>query len=118
MLGILKAQTQQWQAAEGHLRKAVQLQPADAESWDNLGVVLLRLGRRGEARQCFEKSLSRDPTRVQASLNLGSLLLADGDARQAFTLAEDVLRRNPALSQALALRDKSAAALRSGSARR
>ncbi|MGH9442412.1 MAG: tetratricopeptide repeat protein, partial [Thermoanaerobaculia bacterium] len=111
LLGVLKAQTAEWDQAALHLKRAVDLDPADAASWDDLGVAYLRLNRLPEAAHCFETSLARNPAGIQASLNLGSLVFAQGDARRALSLAQEVLRRDPTLPRALALRAKAASAL-------
>jgi tetratricopeptide (TPR) repeat protein len=44
--------------------------PEFAESWNNLGVLLKKAGKDGEARSAFESALRLDPDLPQASFNL------------------------------------------------
>ena len=52
--------------AESHFRRVILLQPWDAQSHFNLGVVLQTMGRGEEARQQFELTLQLDPNHAQA----------------------------------------------------
>jgi Flp pilus assembly protein TadD len=47
--------------AEAHLRAAIAIRPRWAEPHDNLGVILLHLGRPGEAKTEFETAARLDP---------------------------------------------------------
>lgn len=44
--------------------------PGFAESWNNLGVLLKKRGKDGEARAAFEQALRLDPSLAEAELNL------------------------------------------------
>jgi tetratricopeptide (TPR) repeat protein len=59
--------------AEGHLRRAVRLDPRSAPAWANLGVARARLGETAEARRCFERALRFDPGNGIAAENLRTL---------------------------------------------
>ena len=56
--------------AEQYFRAAIDLNQADAEVWNNLGMVQLRLDDDG-AKSSFEKAVSLDATHARAHYNLG-----------------------------------------------
>jgi arylsulfatase A-like enzyme/Flp pilus assembly protein TadD len=66
-------------AARSMLASAVDSARGDPEPLNDLGVVLLRLGRRDEARRAFEQLLQIDPTASGTWFNLG---LLEMDARR------------------------------------
>lgn len=47
--------------AEAHLRRAIELNPDYADAYDNLGILLLRGGRRSEAIPEFARAIQRSP---------------------------------------------------------
>lgn len=65
--------------AREHLSQAVADDPRDAESFSNLGQVLVKLGRHDEAIDRFEQALHINPSRWAYHFNLAGAL---GDAGQ------------------------------------
>lgn len=51
-----------WEAAVGHLLKAVKLRERDAMSWENLGVCFFNMGRLDSAKKATSRALAIDPT--------------------------------------------------------
>jgi len=60
-------------------RRAVELDPADADGWNNLGNALLDIGQLDEAREVLQRALELDPAQMLARLNLGFAQLKTGD---------------------------------------
>jgi Flp pilus assembly protein TadD len=77
----------------GALRKLVEMDPKDADSWDRLGKSLFVSGSHNEAVQCFEKSLNLKPNVVEVLANLGVAYKTQG-RKEAF---EEVLAKVTAL---------------------
>jgi len=77
----------------GALRKLVEMDPKDADSWDRLGKSLFVSGNHNEAVQCFEKSLNLKPNVVEVLANLGVAYKTQG-RKEAF---EEVLAKVTAL---------------------
>ena len=61
--------------AEKHFRKAVRLDPDEAEYHANLGVVLGQKDREEAAIECFENALRADPYFSPANRELGGIWL-------------------------------------------
>ena len=59
--------------AEEYFRAALELNDADAEVWNNLGMVQLRLGQDG-AKSSFEHAIELVPTHAVAHYNMGIVL--------------------------------------------
>jgi tetratricopeptide (TPR) repeat protein len=69
--------------AEELLRHAVKIDPADAVTWNDLGVVLVRRGHRRRGIEAFERSVAIDVKRADAHRNLAIALDADGQIETA-----------------------------------
>jgi len=65
-------------AAEDLLHRAVALDPADASAWNDLGVVLVRLGQRPRGIEAIQRSLTLDPQHAEAHRNLAVALEHEG----------------------------------------
>ncbi len=79
--------------AEAAFRRALELDPADAELHDRLGHVLRSRDRIDEALETFREATLLDPGLARAWRNLGATLLAadqPADARQALTQAREL----------------------------
>lgn len=61
-------------SAVTHFQEAVAKNPSDAESWSNLGQVLVRLKRAPEAVPCFERAIALLPSRWTYRFNLARAL--------------------------------------------
>ncbi|MGH6892758.1 MAG: tetratricopeptide repeat protein, partial [Dongiaceae bacterium] len=69
--------------AEGSFGKAVALDPGNAESRSNLGVLLVKLGHANEAVPHLEKAVGVEPDRFTAALHYGIALALAGDRARA-----------------------------------
>ena len=57
-------------------QRLVDIHPSDAETYSNMGIALVFLGRNDEALQHFDQALSLDPTLEEASTNREVVLKA------------------------------------------
>lgn len=103
--------------AEKHFAAAVRLSPRAAESRNNYGVILLRLGKNAEAAREFNASLKINPAQASALINLAQIRLAENNftaARALFekaqTIAPDVEILKALVSISLQLNEKTRAA--------
>jgi tetratricopeptide (TPR) repeat protein len=69
----------QWKDALEAYQRVVTLDPSYAAAWNNLGLLLHRMGRYDEARAAYDTAVARDPTCAEAAYNLGSLAEDQGD---------------------------------------
>ena len=76
-------------------QQSIELDPDFADAHCNLGAVLFNQGRRGAARDCFERCLSLDPGHVESHFNLANLLEEDGCDDMALRHYRDALDANP-----------------------
>ncbi len=86
--------------AERALREALRLVPDHANTRYNLGNVLLRLARPGDARAEFAAAVEREPSFLEARGNLGAVLLELGQAAEALREFETLIRLAPTLATA------------------
>jgi tetratricopeptide (TPR) repeat protein len=68
-----EADPAQWDEAIDAYRRVVALDPTYAAAWNNLGLLLHRMGRYDEARRAYAEALTHDPRCCEAAYNLGSL---------------------------------------------
>lgn len=76
--------------AEWHLQAGLQLDPENAEIWNNLGNVAHRRGKRSEAEMLYRNALSLNPNFAESHSNLGMVLGETnriGEAEQHFRRA-------------------------------
>jgi len=81
-------------------RKAVELDPDDAKSHNDLGMNLYLLGSPEEAFQQLRESIRINPILVEGHYNLGRFLLQDGHPDQAVPELERTLDLSPRFSSA------------------
>ena len=72
-----------WEEAIEAYRRVVALDPSYAAAWNNLGLLLHRLGRYDEAQDAYATALTQDDHCCQAAYNLGSLHEDRGDVETA-----------------------------------
>ncbi|HVG78896.1 MAG TPA: tetratricopeptide repeat protein [Patescibacteria group bacterium] len=73
----------QWDDAIAAYRRVVSIDPTYAAAWNNLGLLLHRLGRYDEARDSYVTALEQDERCCEAVYNLGSLAEDRGDLEEA-----------------------------------
>jgi len=89
--------------AEVCYRRAARLDSRSARAWNNLGVVLARQDRTGEAILAYRKAAAVDPRYTDAMLNLATALIQSGDQRGAAAWIRKVLKLEPGNGRARAL---------------
>jgi Flp pilus assembly protein TadD len=65
------------------LERALRIRHGYAEARNNLGAVLMKLGRFDEAQACFESAVALKPQYTMARHNLGSVLRKNGRLTEA-----------------------------------
>ena len=73
----------QWKEAIDAYRRVVAIDPTYAAAWNNLGLLLHRMGRYDEAREAYDTAVAQDPECAEAAYNLGSLAEDQGDVEAA-----------------------------------
>jgi arylsulfatase A-like enzyme/Tfp pilus assembly protein PilF len=69
--GLVHLRLQQWEPAREHSQQAVDLDPALADAWNNLGAALYYLGRPQEALTAWEEAVKQDPSQYETLFNIG-----------------------------------------------
>jgi tetratricopeptide (TPR) repeat protein len=99
----------QWEDAIVAYRRVVAIDPTYAAAWNNLGLLLHRMGRYDEAEGAYASALEQDPNCCEAAYNLGSLHEDRGvpedailDYRRALELSPDYADAHFNLAGALA----------------
>ncbi len=88
-LGHLLILEEGYDEALTHLRKAVELAPDRAQTWSDLGLVMVRSGDNAGAEEALTRAIELDPGLVAAWYNRGLLNMHRGDLeRAAADLAE------------------------------
>lgn len=83
-----------------HCRKAVELDPADADARYNLGNALLGAGKIDEAIAAYRDTIARNPGVVKAHYNLGQALASQSQYEAANAAWAEALRLDPGYSEA------------------
>jgi len=63
----------QWEDAIAAYRRVIAIDPTYAAAWNNLGLLLHRMGQYEDARKAYASALAQDPQCAEAAYNLGSL---------------------------------------------
>jgi len=85
----------QWDDAIDAYRRVVAIDPTYAAAWNNLGLLLHRMGRYDEARDSYESALAQDATCCEAVYNLGSLAEDRGELEEAVRCYRQALALSP-----------------------
>lgn len=90
----LSRKVRSWGEA-GRLRRALAINPHDAKARADLGAILARQGRFGEARAELEQAWPRVDDLAEANYYLGLSLMNDGEVERGRALVEKALSLNP-----------------------
>jgi tetratricopeptide (TPR) repeat protein len=85
----------QWEDAIVAYRRVVAIDPTYAAAWNNLGLLLHRMGRYDEAHDAYEAALAQDATCCEAVYNLGSLAEDRGEVDEAVRCYRQALALSP-----------------------
>src|SRR5881296_877135 len=85
----------QWEDAIKAYERVVAIDPSYAAAWNNLGLLLHRLGRYDEAEAAYRSALEHDPRCCEAAYNLGSLHEDRGLIEQAIADYREALEISP-----------------------
>jgi tetratricopeptide (TPR) repeat protein len=85
----------QWEDAIDAYRRVVTIDPTYAAAWNNLGLLLHRMGRYDEAGDAYLSALDQDPQCCEAAYNLGSLHEDRGAVDEAITDYRRALQLSP-----------------------
>ena len=86
--------------AEALYKKAIELDPALAIAYTNLGNIRFRMNDENGAVELYKKALSLDDRQPEAHYNLGYVMLERGRARQAVTHFESAIQYDPRFADA------------------
>jgi tetratricopeptide (TPR) repeat protein len=85
----------QWEDAVAAYRRVVAIDPTYAAAWNNLGLLLHRMGRYDEARGAYTAALEQDKQCCEAVYNLGSLAEDRADLDEAVRCYRHALELSP-----------------------
>jgi tetratricopeptide (TPR) repeat protein len=85
----------QWEDAIDAYRRVVSIDPTYAAAWNNLGLLLHRMGRYEEAGRAYVSALDQDPQCCEAAYNLGSLHEDRGEIEEAISDYRKALELSP-----------------------
>ena len=94
--GVDAAQSGELDQAAAAFRKAVEVDPTDAEAWDSLGVVLVRAGDEARGVEAFRRALRAVPGHREAHRNLAVVLDRQGRGAEAARHYRAFLAKSPA----------------------
>jgi len=107
-----------WNDAIDAYRRVVGIDPTYAAAWNNLGLLLHRMGQYAEARTAYDTAVVQDPQCAEAAYNLGSLAEDRGDTdtaivhyRRALEVSADYADAHFNLAAALARTGRNADAV-------
>jgi tetratricopeptide (TPR) repeat protein len=86
--------------------RAIEIDPQDAEAWNNKGTALGVLGRYDEAIQAFEKAIEINSSYAEAWYNMGVVFDLQGNYYQAIRAYNEATRINPEYEKAWAAKNE------------
>jgi tetratricopeptide (TPR) repeat protein len=89
------ADPSQWDDAVDAYRRVVAIDPTYAAAWNNLGLLLHRMGRYDDARVAYDRALREAADCAEAAYNLGSLNEDTGDVDNAISCYRHALDVSP-----------------------
>ena len=95
LLGAILLKLREFEAAQKHLRRAIELAPTFAKPHEDLGRLLVEQGRAEEAVEVLKVATRLDPKAEMAFFTLGRALSMAGDGDQADAAFEASFALNP-----------------------
>ncbi len=87
-------------AALGYYKRALELDPENADACNNLGIALRTLGRFAEAEVALRQAIRLRPNRASAHINLGLVLRSAGKFEEAVSAFSKAVEIDPNLAEA------------------
>lgn len=84
-----------WAGAEAHIKRALEIDPDDAECLNSYGNILSLTSRGLDARAAYEKALTVAPNYVPPAISLGQLCLREKDPVAAIEVFRAALSHTP-----------------------
>ncbi len=99
--GVAYGMNGQYDKSIADLKQAVQLDPGDADIWNNLGLYLGESGRLNESLEALNKAIALKPGFSKAVYNKGNAYAKAGDFRNALKEYAQALELDPTYTDAL-----------------
>ncbi|WP_348214143.1 hypothetical protein [Luteolibacter sp.] len=97
LANVLGALGQQ-EASELHYRRSLEIDPSYAQSWKNLGSLLINMNRREEGMACIDRALELKPDLLEALCTKASVMvISSGNSTEAIQLMEQAFSLDPDL---------------------
>lgn len=106
-MGLVLLKKELFASAEGHFAKALELDDACAECFNNLGYLKTALGQPVEAEKYLQKALMLKPDYTDPYFNLAVMYEKNGDVGKSVDYYQEYLKRIPASDTDLAAKIKS-----------
>ncbi|MDY7578329.1 tetratricopeptide repeat protein [Herbaspirillum sp. RTI4] len=94
-LGLVELQAKDYLRSEHWFRKAVELEPGNAEYLSNLGMAVLKQDRIDDAIRLFEQSIAIDEEHLPGRIGLADALHEKKDPNASIAYFEEAVRRAP-----------------------
>src|SRR5262245_58609345 len=98
LAGLIAHQVGRHGEAVRHITRALEIEPANPEFWNNLAAVCLAMGRADVAVQCRNQALDRRPDFAEAHNHLGTALRSTGRVQQAVSAYQRALELRPGMA--------------------
>jgi tetratricopeptide (TPR) repeat protein len=79
--GIINQETNS-RTALANYQDSIKANPNNGIAWNNMGVILEKMGRKSEAYACYDKSTKSDPTLKEAWINKAEMAYSLGNKRE------------------------------------
>lgn len=88
LANVLDENESRWKEAEENYKKAIELNPQDAGAYHNLGLLFLKQGKIGDAKQAFENSAETDENYPNPLIGLAGIYKRKGNSEEAKKYAD------------------------------
>lgn len=75
--------------------QVLEMNPENADAWNNKGVALFKMGRPGDALECYDRALAADPGNIEALRNRAFVLRAMERFEEALATYEMIIYDEP-----------------------
>lgn len=96
--GMDRVKREQFEEALEFFDRVLEMNPENADAWNNKGVALYWMGRPEEALQCYDQSLKADPGNLEALRNRAFVLRAMERFEEAIETYDQIVTIEPEAS--------------------